>query len=134
MEKRDGHLSGRPVSLPQRRDRARTLIDRVPLIIGLGTNPQDHDGHHLVSQALIVLNRRQYLPDDAVAVAASMNGEAAFPFPFQGIPEIRCALNAVEEAAWSLDFTVSLRIAPPEQSQALPRSGRERQFVSLCRG
>jgi hypothetical protein len=59
------------------------------LQIGLRAYAQDHDRHDLVTGlSLVVLNRGNDLPDDAVAIAADVDGEAAFPLPVQWVSEV----------------------------------------------
>jgi len=101
----------------------------VTLQVGLRTHAQDHDWHNLVTGlTLIVLNRGHDLPDDAVAIAAGMNGEAAFPFPLQGVSEVWRqgvsevwrVLQLIEQAPIALDLPMSLRIVPFQPAKIVP--------------
>jgi hypothetical protein len=82
------------------------------LRICLWSHAQDHDGNNLIARlALIVLNRRQDLPDDPVPVVADVDGIATFPLTLQGIAKIGCDLQVVKKAAGALDFPVGLEVA-----------------------
>lgn len=81
------------------------------LQIGLRADAQDHDWHNLVTGlTLIVLNRGDDLPDDAVAITADMDSEATLPLGLQRISEVRGLLQLIEQAPTALDLPMGLRV------------------------
>jgi hypothetical protein len=107
----------------------------VTLHIGLWPDTENDDRHNLIAWvAFVVFNRRQYLPDHPVSVASDVNSETAFPFPFERVADVGRVLQGVEQSPWALDLPVSLRITLLKLPQVFACFGRQRNFVSLCRG
>jgi hypothetical protein len=119
------------VTPSQRRYRAWVLVDCVPVNVGLRSNAQDHDGYDLIGHVLVVLDGRQDLPDDSVAVSSCMDGEAALPFLIQRVAKVGCALDGIKEATRSVNLAICFRVPLLEQPQICSCFGCQRQFVSL---
>jgi hypothetical protein len=105
------------------------------MLVGLRADAQNHDLRNLITGiAFVVLDWRHDLPDDPIPIAPCVNSETALPLRLQGVTQVGCSLQAVEQAAWPLDLTVGPRVLVPEAPQVRPGLGCQGYFVSLCRG
>jgi hypothetical protein len=90
------------------------------LRVGLRADPQNHNLYELITGiALSILDRWEVLPDDPVPIPADVNSEATLPFTLEGVTEVGRCLQAVKQAARSLNLAVSFRIAAPQAPQVL---------------